>query len=60
MTLSILPLLVIQMVAFTEGQIRPDSYEPNDVYRIVTAEEGFIQLRPNWLDLVTKRCKEIN
>ncbi|PWN35605.1 uncharacterized protein FA14DRAFT_189549 [Meira miltonrushii] len=54
------PENIIAMVAFTEGQIRPDSYEPNDVYRIVTSEEGFIQLRPNWLDLVTKRCKEIN
>lgn len=49
-----------QTVAFTEGELRPESYEANDTYRIVTAEEGFMQLRPHWHDFVCKACEAVN
>jgi hypothetical protein len=49
-----------QSVAFTDGTIKFDSYEPNDVYRLVTSEEGFMDLRPNWLMFIKERCEQVN
>lgn len=46
-----------QSVAFVDYQVAPDSYEANETYRLVTAEEGIMQLRPNWLDLIKNACK---
>ncbi|PWN88866.1 hypothetical protein FA10DRAFT_131472 [Acaromyces ingoldii] len=54
------PENIFATVAFTEGELRPESYEANDTYRIVTAEEGFMQLRPHWHDFVCKACEAVN
>lgn len=54
------PENIFGTVAFTEGELRPESYEVNDTYRIVTAEEGFMQLRPHWHPFVCKACEAVN
>jgi hypothetical protein len=54
------PENIIGMVAFTDSQIRLESYEPNDTYRIITHEEGFIQLKPFWHDAIIKNVEKAN
>jgi len=35
-------------------------YEVNDTYRLITKEEGPIQLRDEWLEVVRRRLEEVN
>ncbi|KAK0536979.1 hypothetical protein OC834_000974 [Tilletia horrida] len=63
---------IIASVAFVDGvlQVRSgggddgseqkSTYQPNDAYRLLTAQHGFIQLKETWLDKVRKRCAEKN
>ncbi|KAE8250615.1 hypothetical protein A4X13_0g4554 [Tilletia indica] len=64
------PENIIASVAFIDGELqaRPKagegdgqgSYQPNDAYRLLTAQHGFIQLKETWLEKVRKRCAEHN
>ncbi|UZJ51593.1 hypothetical protein CBS101457_000913 [Exobasidium rhododendri] len=54
------PENIIASVAFTDGELKMESYEPNDVHRIVTSEEGFMELRPNWLMFIKDKCEKVN
>lgn len=54
------PENILASVAISDGQLAMQSYERNDTYRVSTAEEGVMQLRPEWLARVKRRCEEVN
>ncbi|CAD6885767.1 unnamed protein product [Tilletia controversa] len=65
------PENILASIVFIDGELqaRPKadgtgdsqgSYQPNDAYRLLTAQDGFIQLKQTWLDKVRKRCAEHN
>ncbi|KAK0550441.1 hypothetical protein OC845_002684 [Tilletia horrida] len=63
------PENIIASIAFTDGELRvrdesgdtsKGSYQPNDAYRLLTAQDGFIQLKETWLEKVRQRCEQHN
>jgi hypothetical protein len=54
------PENIIASVAFVDSSLQPDSYQPNETYRVLTKEEGWMQLQEQWLEVVRKRMKASN
>lgn len=54
------PENILASVAFVDGKLEPGSYERNDTYRFVTAEEGLMQLNERWLPKVRAACQKAN
>jgi len=54
------PENIIASVAFVDGELQEKSYQPNDAYRLVTAQDGFLQLKETWLEKVRRHCQEAN
>lgn len=60
------PDSIFSTVAFVDGKFcvdesgSVDGYEINDTYRLVTKEEGPMQLREEWLEVIRKKLEEVN
>ncbi len=54
------PENILSSIAFVDSVIQPGSYQRNDTYRLLTKEEGFLQVQEHWLPKLLERLKENN
>lgn len=52
------PENIIAMIGFESQELARDTYQVNDVHRLVTMEHGVMQLRPAWAHLVKEACEK--
>lgn len=50
---------ILATVAFVDSKLVPSSYEVNSTYRPLNAEEGWMQLREEWLPVLLPRLREL-
>lgn len=51
---------ILATVAFVDSKLHPETYEINAMYRPLNAEEGWMQLREEWLDVLLPRLRKVD